>query len=67
MTVITLELLLFELPFALNNLLKSEITKIKPVNHKNEAEMMPDINGRAWLESKVTWKAPNIMVPSMIA
>ena len=28
---------------------------------------MPDINGRAWLESKVTWKAPNIIVPSMIA
>lgn len=59
-TVITLELLL-----PLKILLKREITKIKPVNHKNEAEIMPDINGRAWLESKVTWKAPNIIVPSM--
>ena len=67
MAVITLELLLFDLPFALNNLLKSEITKIKPVNHKNEAEMMPDMNGKAWLESKVTWNAPSIIVPSMIA
>ena len=36
-------------------------------SNKNEAEIMPDINGRAWLESKVTWKAPNIIVPSMIA
>ena len=41
-TVITLELLL-----PLKILLKREITKIKPVNHKNEAEIMPDINGRA--------------------
>lgn len=53
--------------FALNLLLKIEITKVNPVNHKQDAAATPEINGVDCDAVSVTRNAPSIIVPSMTA
>lgn len=52
---------------ALNRLLKIEIIKVNPVNHKQDAAATPEINGVDCDAVSVTWNAPSIIVPSIIA
>ena len=60
-------ILIHRITFALNLLLTSEIRNVSPMNQENEAHATPVINGVSCPAANVTWKAPSIMVPSMIA
>ena len=51
----------------LNLSLNMEISRVTPVNHRQEARATPEIKGMDWEPGRVTWKAPSIMVPSMMA
>ena len=53
--------------FAFKRFRNAEIRRVSPMNQRNEADTTPKIKGKDWEAGRVTWKAPSIMVPSMIA
>ena len=60
-------ILIHRITFALNLLLISEIKDVRPMNQEKDAHATPVINGVSCPAANVTWKAPSIIVPSMIA
>lgn len=60
------KLILFK-AFAWKQLLKIEITKVNPVNQRQDATPTPEMNGIDFAAGKAAWNAPNIIVPSITA